>query len=454
MHRAKLAKSILRGSQSGTPVMLQGQTTILAKALAVGILAGVGNLVWAATPAAVRSQQESLVVLGASTWQAAGFQGQGIRVAVLDTGFRGYRSHLGECLPRTVACRSFRRDGNLEARNSEHGILCGEILHTIAPHAEMLFANWEDDQPEQFLKAVAWARKSGARIISCSLIMPSWSDGEGGGDIEQRLERLLGTSAASGDALFFASAGNTALRHWYGQFHAAPDGWHEWRGGKTDNVLTPWTAEPISVELYGHGAATYELRIEDAVGSTVVTGVNGSDGSRTWSVAKLEPKQSSAYRVKVRLASGNPGEFHLVALGASLSETVAAGSVSCPADARGVIAVGAMTISGEACGYSSHTAKGAGSKPELMAMVPFASRWRSRPFSGTSAAAPQAAGAAALYWSRFPMKSAAEVKEALYQAALRTSFTGAPQRVPVALPTVESPGQGPVDDRKATLSLR
>jgi len=38
-------------------------------------------------------------------------------------------------------------------------------------------------------------------------------------------------------------------------------------------------------------------------------------------------------------------------------------------------------------------------KPDFVAPVPFASRWRPQPFSGTSAAAPQAAGLAALWRS-------------------------------------------------------
>jgi hypothetical protein len=437
---------------------MKAQSTVIANALVFCILAGVNNLALAEVPAGIPSQQESLQALGALNWQAAGYQGQGIHIAVLDTGFRGYRSHLGQCLPRTVECRSFRRDGNLEARNSEHGILCGEILHSIAPQADLLFANWEDDQPEQFLEAVAWARSRGARIITCSLIMPSWSDGEGGGDIERRLEQLVGRDGPPGDALFFACAGNTALRHWRGPFHAGADGWHEWRAGKTDNILAPWTAEPISIELYCHGGATYELRIEDASGRTIATGVNGTDGWRAWSVVTLEPKQGSDCRVKVRLARGTPGDFHLVALGASLSETVASGSVCCPADARSVVAVGAMTGSGETFAYSSHGASGAYTKPELMAIVPFASSWRARPFSGTSAAAPQAAGAAALYWSRFPMKSAAEVKEVLCRSALRlpavASSPGTANFAEVTLPTVGSPRRTQTDGAKGSLSLR
>ena len=46
-----------------------------------------------------------------------------------------------------VTVHSFRSDGNLEAKDSQHGILCGEVVHAIAPQAELLFANWDPEQP-------------------------------------------------------------------------------------------------------------------------------------------------------------------------------------------------------------------------------------------------------------------------------------------------------------------
>src|SRR5207302_5471265 len=62
--------------------------------------------------------------MGARPWHAAGFRGQGLKIAVLDSGFAGYRAQLGKALPAGVKVRSFRSDGNLEARDSQHGILC------------------------------------------------------------------------------------------------------------------------------------------------------------------------------------------------------------------------------------------------------------------------------------------------------------------------------------------
>src|SRR5262249_9567649 len=105
-----------------------------------------------------------LALLGVDQWHKAATRGRGVKVAILDTGFRGYRGFLGTALPATVTARSFRKDARLEARDSQHGILCGEIVHSVAPDAELLLANWEQDDAESFLKAVQWAHDEAARI--------------------------------------------------------------------------------------------------------------------------------------------------------------------------------------------------------------------------------------------------------------------------------------------------
>src|SRR5262249_34740345 len=144
-------------------------------------------------------------------------------------------------------------------RDSPHGILCGEVIHALAPEAELLFANWEPDCPERFLEAVRWARRGGARIISCSLIMPSWSDGEGNGPVHEAFTALLGN-----DLLFIVCAGNTAQRHWAGTYRGGPGGYHEWVPGHTDNRIEPWDEERVSVELCAPAGAGYEVMVYDA----------------------------------------------------------------------------------------------------------------------------------------------------------------------------------------------
>src|SRR5205807_2164257 len=163
-------------------------------------------------------------------------------------------------------------------KDSQHGILCGEVVHALAPAAELLFANWEPDRPDQFLDAVRWARQQGARILSCSLIMPSWSDGEGGGSIHAALARLLG------------------------------------KGDQAD-------------EIVAHSSARVNV-------------------NRYCAVARFYPNAAHDYRVRVRLARGPAGPFHLVALGGSLEYASARGSIPFPADGPEVVAVGAVTDAG------------------------------------------------------------------------------------------------------------
>src|SRR5262245_26022886 len=63
-----------------------------------------------------------LTNLGVKPWHKQGIQGAGVKIAILDGGFRGYRDCLSQSLPHSVTVKSFRRDGRLEARDSTHGI--------------------------------------------------------------------------------------------------------------------------------------------------------------------------------------------------------------------------------------------------------------------------------------------------------------------------------------------
>jgi hypothetical protein len=361
--------------------------------------------------------------LGIDRWHQANQRGRGLKVAVLDSGFRDWRTALGKVLPDKVATQSFRLDRNLEARDSQHGILCGEVVHAVAPEADVLLVNWEPERPATFLDAVRWARDQGAKVLTCSLIMPSWSDGEGGGDVNRDLARLVGDGREAGDLLFFASAGNIAQRHWAGPFERDAAGYHLWADGHRNNLLFPWgSGERVSVELYGKACQGLELLVYNAdtnkpIGRAAAT-TAGSPSGCACAAVRFLPDASAHYYVRVRAeASAKPEPFHLVVLGGGLHYTTAKGSIACPADGAGAVAVGAVDTDGERLSYSSCGPNSSLPKPDFVAEVPFPSLWRDRPFAGTSAAAPQAAGLAALMWARHPDWTAGQVTEALRRAA-------------------------------------
>ncbi len=365
-----------------------------------------------------------LTNLGVLRWHQDGRRGEGLKIAVLDSGFRDYRQFLGKGLPKNVRTRSFRNDRNLEARDSQHGILCAEVLHALAPEAEILFVNWEPDSSQAFLDAVRWATEQGAKVLSCSLIMPSWSDGEGGGDVHRRLAPLLK------DVLFFASAGNTAQRHWCGLFAPADAGWHCWRDNEPNNTLTPWGRERVAVELYGPTQCAFELALHDSATNAVVgRAVLQSDATRQAgrAVVRFEPEAGASYHVKVRSLDGlltRPEAFHLVVLGGSLEHTSNRGSIPFPGDGANVQAVGAVDAEGRRVAYSSCGPNSTLPKPDFAATVPFPSQCRQKPFAGTSAAAPQAAGLAALLWSSRPNWTAHDVLQIMRESAIDLGPTG------------------------------
>jgi hypothetical protein len=387
--------------------------------------------------------------LGVPAWHAQGWKGQGLKVAVLDSGFHGYQAHLGTALPRSVKTCSFRFDGNLEAKDSQHGILCAEVIHAVAPEAELLLANWEPEHPDQFLAAVRWARQQGARILSCSIIMPTWSDCEGHGRVHEELARLLGSGERAEDAVFFASAGNTAQRHWSGPFEDGGDGFHIWKDDEgaahRENLIRPWGGERVSVELCCPSESVYEVTVSEAQTESIVgrspTMADGGSGS---AVVAFVPEPGRDYHVRIRRlafpspptplpsgergakptplsplgrGAGGEGNFHLVVLGGGLQYISTAGSIPFPGDGSEVVAVGAVDTAGRRLAYSSCGPKRRATKPDLVATVPFPSRWRARPFSGTSAAAPQASALAALLWSRHADWSAQQIRAALRNAA-------------------------------------
>jgi hypothetical protein len=327
-----------------------------------------------------------------------------VKVAVLDVGFRGYRKFLGTVLPAHVTVRSFRDDGDLEARDTQHGILCAEVIHTLAPDAELLFANWDWNCPDQFLRAVRWAKEQGARVISCSCVMPSWSDGDGSGAIHRALAGLLGAGDSLSDVLCFASAGNTTKRHWGGAFQNSGDGFHCWQPECKDNTLTPWNEEAVLVELYARPGTDYALYVYDAgTGQDVEHARTAAHaGDRSWVAVRFLPAADHTYRVRVRRLKGPGGAFHLTTTYASLEYTVARNNVCFPADGARVIAMGAVDGHGQRQPYSACGPNSSRPKPDFVAAEPVPTQIRERMFGGTSAAAPQGAALAALCLSRHP----------------------------------------------------
>lgn len=354
--------------------------------------------------------------LGVSTWHAAGLCGKGVKVCVLDTDFAGFRDELGVSLPRAVLARSFRPDRDLEQPRTGHGTRAAQVVHALAPGAELLLANWDAASPESFLGAVRWAKERGAKVITCSVTSAAWGDGEGGGPAHRRLSALLGGGASAGDPLFLCAAGNMATGHWSGVCRPDKERLHQWRPGAVDNGVSPFGLAPITISILHKPGSVYEALVYDADGWPVAREASGF-GELPGPGLTFTPRRGQRYRLRVRHAGGAPGPFHCVVRHANLELSSARGSVCCfPADNPSALTVGAIEWSGQRLDYSACGRPGA-LKPELVAPVPFPCPGKYATFGGTSAAAPQAAALAALLAGRHPYWTADKLREGLLAAA-------------------------------------
>src|SRR5260370_956516 len=163
--------------------------------------------------------------------------------------------------------------------------------------------------------------------------MPAWSDGEGGGEVPRSLAGLLGTGTKPGDVVGFACAGNLAQRHWAGRFSNDGKSTHQWTRGETENSVTPWGDERVSIELCCQPGATYSLEIFDVTAKTITgTTATYSSPDRNALTARIQPEMGHSYRVRLRFLDGKPGAFHVSSLGAWLEHSTASGSIPFPGD--------------------------------------------------------------------------------------------------------------------------
>src|SRR5262249_54647048 len=157
----------------------------------------------------------------------------------------------------------------------------------------------------------------------------------------------------------------------------------------------PWSSDLMSVELYWSGEADYHLSVVDeGTGEEVDASPARRGVPRSVGGMRFAPGGGGGHVVPVRGGPGGGGKVQLVALGGGRALTPPGGSIASPADGPEVIAVGAVDADGQRTPYSSCGPNSKEPKPDLVAEVPFPSLWRDQPFTGTSAAAPQAAGLA------------------------------------------------------------
>jgi subtilisin family serine protease len=334
-------------------------------------------------------------------------RGDGVRVGVLDVGFANYERLLGSELPAHVQARAFYNAGagpDITGGGETHGTACAEVLHDVAPGAELYLAN--AGTPEELRQAVTWLVEQGVEVISHSLAWPL-----GGGDGKGPIHDVVRLARENG-VTWVNAAGNFAQGYW-GGYWSDPDSNRilnvDERGseaillppsvGRELHAWLTWDRWPYSTDL------DFVIELLATDGRTVLE--TSQDGvADPFAFRPLDHHDNldlAGTTLRVRCLRGDPrGRFLRVTRtdgDLAPQSRVSEGSLAMPADSPDAIAVGAYSWADRALeAFSSYgpTLDGR-AKPEILGPDRVQnSATDPDPFLGTSAACPHVAGAIAL----------------------------------------------------------
>ena len=187
---------------------------------------------------------EATVALNSDAWNASGVTGTGVRVGVVDVEFGGWEDLLGVELPPAdqVTYRSF--GGSQVVADQVHGTACAEIVHDVAPGAELYLAHIRTGN--DLFNALDWMASEGVDVVTMSLGFYGAGPGDGTGILSDRITSFTVTA----DALFVTSAGNDRRSHWQGvTADGDGDGWVDFAPGDDLNELVVQMGEGDRVSV-------------------------------------------------------------------------------------------------------------------------------------------------------------------------------------------------------------
>ena len=369
-------------------------------------------------------ETEGVPVIGADAWQAAGITGQGVKIGVLDVGFDKYRSLLGSDLPAEVLARSFIADTEIDQTGTEHGSAVAEIIHDIAPDAELIFAAYQTLAEKQV--AVDWLMSQNVDIISSStgaIYGPRDDTGPAAVMVDQVVAQGI---------LWVNSSGNTGYTHYRGQFTDKDgDGYHEF--GPNDEYMgfSPDGAASLALNWddWRNGTQDFDLYVYDESGKEVVSSTDRQTGpgSDAGEFIYYEFPDKGPYYIQVYAHNATrPVTFDFFLRDGAIEYYNPEYSVNTPGDAKGSLTVGATNWQTDALeDYSSRGPTEDGRmKPDIVAPAGVSSAAFGETWDGTSASCPHVSGAAALILQAFPDYTPQQVRDYLTSRSVDIEASG------------------------------
>jgi len=390
---------------------------------------------------------EGVAVSNVAAWHTAGYDGTGVRVAVIDIGFTDYSTLQGSDLPGSVGTYDWTGSG---MDGSEHGTACAEIVHDMAPGASIDLHKISTDV--ELGQAVSRAITDGVDIISMSL---GWTY-DGPGDGTGYLASIVANARSNG-IFYTTAAGNEAEVTWAGNYdnsgsYHAWDGasvWYNFMGSSPSSCYNFYSGTRLRAGLHwddwdavnqDYNLHLYRWPLEGSTIYSVASSTNTQNGvpgqtpveyisytatggnCYAWVVERV----NSDRNVCLRLSAPKTGH---------LNYWTTSRSITFPADSPDAVTVGAVDVNspysleyyssqGPTFGTSG-VCLGGSIKPDIVAYAKVSTAsYGSAGFAGTSAATPHVAGAAALVKQLYPAYTVAQLQNYLESEALDQGASG------------------------------
>ena len=295
-------------------------------------------------PHAQQTLSEGVALIRARENHVAGAKGQGVKVAIIDSGFKGV-DKLHEDIPVRRWYRDYTRTG-IYAGTDAHGTACAEIIHDVAPEAELYLYKVADIVDLE--NAKDRCIQNGVAIVNYSATWVNEGFGDGRGIICD-----IVNDAADNGILWVNAVGNYAQKHYMGFWHDSDaDNRHNFAAGddavnfvaELGNIIRvtlTWDDWPITT-------ADYDLYLyyQDAFGNieevSKSTDVQGEGGAPVEFIEYFAGRAGTYGISVVRVGEAEPKKLRVWSWHHDIEYPVPASSLGIPSDARGSLSVGAI----------------------------------------------------------------------------------------------------------------
>lgn len=395
-------------------------------------VAGIGSIQRLIQPISDAIASEGIALMDADEWQTQGYEGTGVKAAVIDGGFyKLTEAKNNGDIPQTYYSQDYSGNGMEASSDGEHGTAVTEAVYDIAPQSSYYL--YKIDDLTHLENAKDNCITQGVHVINHSMSWFNASYYDGTGPVCD----IVNDAVAQG-ITWVNAAGNRAEEHYRSIFTPTAEGYHDFTGsGGKLNPLGPepgyvwlfpigtivrgymnWDAYPVTDQDYD--LYLYKWNKSTSQWDQVASSTNRQNGSTepTESILYLNRESDARYAFGVYKYSATTNvDFRIIGI-YGLSYHTPESSILDPACAEGAIAVAAISQnfyeSGPQEYFSSQGPTSDGRpKPEIAAPDSCDS-YAYGPWQGTSQAAPFAAGVCAIIKSRFPSYTVDDIKNYLF----------------------------------------